>query len=389
MTHLTGLPPWRVLGLLAGAVLAVHALALQTQPARFGPAQAPLPQSVTVMTTRSIESNPPVATSPPQVTATPPTLTSPKSFAKPAEPEKKPVFKQKVPVAQEQSASIAINSIASAEPPVSANEAPEPPAVDSVAAGTGLPTFETVPAVPLATADSIAAASDAAVLQAPVLPPQTPVTAMALPASAQLQYKMTGSSKGLTYHAQGELLWQQGGGSYSARMTAKALFVGSRTMTSTGQVSDQGLAPSRFSDKSRTELAAHFEPDKGQISFSANTPSVPWTPGAQDRISVFLQLGGMLAGNPASFPLGSTISSLTVGPRAADYWTFVVEKEELLSLPFGELATLKLARQPRRDYDQKVELWYAPALGYLPVRTRITQANGDFVDQQLSELTRL
>ena len=389
MTHLTGLPPWRVLGLLAGAVLAVHALALQTQPARFGPAQAPLPQSVTVMTTRSIESNPPVATSPPQVTATPPTLTSPKSFAKPAEPEKKPVFKQKVPVAQEQSASIATNSIASAEPPVSANEAPEPPAVDSVAAGTGLPTFETVPAVPLATADSIAAASDAAVLQAPVLPPQTPVTAMALPASAQLQYKMTGSSKGLTYHAQGELLWQQGGGSYSARMTAKALFVGSRTMTSTGQVSDQGLAPSRFSDKSRTELAAHFEPDKGQISFSANTPSVPWTPGAQDRISVFLQLGGMLAGNPASFPLGSTISSLTVGPRAADYWTFVVEKEELLSLPFGELATLKLARQPRRDYDQKVELWYAPALGYLPVRTRITQANGDFVDQQLSELTRL
>ena len=52
------------------------------------------------------------------------------------------------------------------------------------------------------------------------------------------------------------------------------------------------------------------------------------------------------------------------------------------------MATLKLARQPRRDYDQKVELWYAPALGYLPVRSRITQANGDFVDQQLSELTR-
>ena len=388
MTHQTGLPPWRVLGLLAAAVLAVHALALQTQPARFGPAQAPSPQSVMVMTTRSIESSPPVATSPLQVTATPPALTSPKSFAKPAEPEKKPVFKQKVPVAQEQSASIATNSIASAEPPVSANEAPEPPAVDSAAAATGLPTLETVPAVPLVTADSIAAASDAVTSQLTALPPQTPVTAMALPASAQLQYKMTGSAKGLTYHAQGELLWQQGGGSYSARMTAKALFVGSRTMTSTGQVSDQGLAPSRFSDKSRTELAAHFEPDKGQISFSANTPSVPWTPGAQDRISVFLQLGGMLAGNPAGFPLNSTISSLTVGPRAADYWTFVVEKEELLSLPFGELATVKLARQPRRDYDQKVELWYAPALGYLPVRSRITQANGDFVDQQLSELTR-
>jgi len=385
MNHQTALPPWRVLGLLAAAVLAVHALALQTQPARFGPAQVPSPQTVTVMTTRSIESSPPAAASPPQVTAAPPALTAAKPLAQPAEPDKKPFFKQKVPVTQEQQAPIAMNSIAPAGLPVSANEAPEPPEVDSAASAAALPTLETAPAEPSVPAGSVAAASDAATSQ----PPQTPVTAMALPASAQLQYKMTGSSKGLTYHAQGELLWQHGGGSYSARMTAKALFVGSRTMSSTGQVSDQGLAPSRFSDKSRTELAAHFEPDKGQISFSANTPPVPWTPGAQDRISVFLQLGGMLAGNPAGFPLGSTISSLTVGPRAADYWTFIVEKEELLSLPFGELVTVKLARQPRREYDQKVELWYAPALGYLPVRSRITQANGDFVDQQLSELTRL
>jgi len=49
--------------------------------------------------------------------------------------------------------------------------------------------------------------------------------------------------------------------------------------------------------------------------------------------------------------------------------------------------TLKLARQPRREFDQKIELWYAPALGYLPVRTRITQNNGDYIDQRLSTVT--
>jgi hypothetical protein len=211
---------------------------------------------------------------------------------------------------------------------------------------------------------------------------------MALAPSARLDYRMTGSAKGLTYHAQGELLWENAGGSYNARMSVKALFIGSRTLSSTGQISAQGLAPTRFSDKSRTEVAAHFEPDKGQISFSANTPTVPWIQGAQDRVSVFLQLGGMLAGNPSGFPAGSTISTLTVGPRAADNWTFVVEGPELLALPFGETATVKLSRQPRRDYDQKVEIWFAPALDYLPVRSRITQANGDFVDQELSDLTR-
>ena len=171
-------------------------------------------------------------------------------------------------------------------------------------------------------------------------------------------------------------------------MTVKALFIGSRTLSSTGQVSGQGLAPSRFTDKSRTEVAAHFEPDKGQISFSANTPTLPWTPGAQDRVSVFMQLGGMLAGNPAAFPVGSQITLRTVGPRDADMWTFLVENEAPLSLPFGELATLKLSRKPRHEYDQKLEVWYAPALGYLPVRNKITQANGDFVDQELKTLSR-
>ena len=129
---------------------------------------------------------------------------------------------------------------------------------------------------------------------------------MALPASVQLDYQMTGSAKGLTYHANGELAWQNTGSAYNASMTVKALFIGSRTLSSTGQVSGQGLAPSRFTDKSRTEVAAHFEPDKGQISFSANTPTLPWTPGAQDRLSAFIQLGALLAGDPGAFPSGTT-----------------------------------------------------------------------------------
>ena len=44
----------------------------------------------------------------------------------------------------------------------------------------------------------------------------------------------------------------------------------------------------------------------------------------------------------------------------------------------------KLLRLPRRDYDQKAELWLAPDLGYVPVRIRLTQANGDFADLRLS-----
>jgi hypothetical protein len=53
-----------------------------------------------------------------------------------------------------------------------------------------------------------------------------------------------------------------------------------------------------------------------------------------------------------------------------------------VSLPGGEVQAVKLTRAPRRDYDQTAELWLAPQFGYLPVRIKITERNGDFVDQQ-------
>lgn len=211
---------------------------------------------------------------------------------------------------------------------------------------------------------------------------------------------MTGTSKGLTYYANADLTWSNSGSQYEAGMKVSALFVGSRSMSSVGRVTSSGLAPTRFADKFRSELAAHFDADKGKITFSANTPDATWVEGAQDRVSVFMQLAGMLAAGPAAtngqngqnglggFPVGSSITIYTVGPREADTWTFVVEAEEKLTLPYGEMSAFKLTRKPRREYDQKVEIWYAPSLGFLPVRNRITQQNGDFIDQMLETVTK-
>jgi len=164
-------------------------------------------------------------------------------------------------------------------------------------------------------------------------------------------------------------------------MEVSAFMVGSRVRTSAGKVTAQGLAPTRFSDKSRVELAAHFDHDKGRVTFS-NGPELPLLAGAQDQLSLFIQLGALLAGEPGKYPVGTTISTQTVGPRTAETWVVTVEREEKLELPGGDLATMKLVRNPRREYDQKAELWLAPSLSYLPVRLRITQPNGDYVDQQ-------
>ena len=83
-------------------------------------------------------------------------------------------------------------------------------------------------------------------------------------------------------------------------------------------------------------------------------------------------------------PFSASASSASIS-----VWTFVVEGEEAINLPAGDLTALKLSRKPRGEYDQKVEIWLSPSLGYLPVRSKITQSNGDFVDQQLSEASKL
>jgi hypothetical protein len=213
----------------------------------------------------------------------------------------------------------------------------------------------------------------------------TQATAFKAPDSALLKYQVQGQVKGLNYWASAELAWHQDGQNYESRLSVSAFLLGSRTQMSKGTLGPEGLMPTRFGDKSRSELAAHFQRDKGIISFSANSPDAPLLKGAQDRLSVVMQISSLFAGDPTRFPLGTMLSFQTVSQREAEVWHFLVEKEELLQLPSGEINAIKLNRKPRREFDQQIELWFAPTLGYLPVRLRITNANGDVVDQLLSK----
>lgn len=208
------------------------------------------------------------------------------------------------------------------------------------------------------------------------------------PASVVLDYLVQGKASGFSYQASAQLQWQNSNPHYKARLEISAFLINARVQTSTGLLGNEGLMPTRFSDKGRNELTVHFQRDKGLISFSANTPDVPLLKGAQDRLSVVLQLSALLAGDPRRYPEGTLLSFQTVSQREAEVWQFKVVKEETLSLPYGDLPSIKLQRVPRRDFDQRIELWLAPSLGYLPARLRITNADGDVVDQLLRGLEK-
>lgn len=360
-------PPWRALALLAGAVLLAHLAVLALAPLAGGPRPSPLAGK---FITRTIVIAPPAPEPEPAAAPRPPAAAKPPA---PRPPRPRPAARPPAPVAP---------SPAPAESPAPEQTAPaaaqapaDPPAAEAApgaaaagdAAGTG--------AAPAGAAGSGAAAGQA---EAPA--------PMQIPGSVQLAFAVTGQIGAAPMQGVfGKLIWQQDGQQYDAQLSLNFLFKTLRSQHSKGVIGPGGIEPARFSDTRRSEVAAHFMREQAQVVFSNNAPSVPLLPGAQDRLSVILQLGALLAGDPARYPPGAAFAIQTVGPRDADLWIFKVEDDEHLNLPAGEFNARKLTRNPRKPYDDKVELWIAPELGYLPVRIRQTHANGDFADFQLRD----
>lgn len=228
-----------------------------------------------------------------------------------------------------------------------------------------------------------ASASTPASAPSPSTPPRdkTPdFVVSGVPQAIKLIYQVDANK--FPYSLNGELLWAPDAANQYVASLRFGAFGQSRVQTSRGAIGPQGLLPERFSDKFRNEVAAHFNRAQGKVTFSANTPDAALLQGAQDRLSVLIQLAAMVASAPERFTPATTLTIQTVGPRDADLWLFTVGTMETLTLPGGTVPALKLSRNPRQPYDQQVDIWLAPALGYLPARIRITDANGDAIDQQ-------
>lgn len=200
-----------------------------------------------------------------------------------------------------------------------------------------------------------------------------------------LRYDVRATAHGVPLSGKGELLWRHDGDNYEARLQVSSALLGrSRVQRSTGRVTAEGLVPDLFSDRSRREQATRFDRTQGRLVFSNDRPSAPLPEGAQDRVSVLLQLAALIGGRPERYPAGARLEIQTAGTGDVESWVFSVEGEQDLRLPGGPVRALKLQRLPRKQDDQKVELWLAPRMDYAPVRVRLTSPDGDTVDQRWS-----
>jgi len=204
----------------------------------------------------------------------------------------------------------------------------------------------------------------------------------AFPPPVILNYDVFGQTDGQKNIVSASITWRHDGENYQASLVVSKFLVNLRQWTSKGALTAGGLAPVRFGEKGfrRAEVASHFVRDEGRVIFSANTAPVVLLPGAQDHLSVFMQLASLWAGEPNKLAGGDTLSFQSIGPRQAETWTFVVSPEERITVPGGNMQAIKLTREPTGDYSTKAEIWLAPQLAYMPAHIRLTEPNGNILD---------
>ena len=202
-----------------------------------------------------------------------------------------------------------------------------------------------------------------------------------VPDSVHLAYRFEGVIS-TPYSGSADLLWQREGAQYTSQLTIRVFGLNLQTWTSKGSITEQGLAPQQFRSKrlAQAETSAQFVRPQGTIRFSTNMPEATLQPGAQDQLSVFFQLSSLLAGEPQRWSAGQSIAFQAVSDLYAENWVFRIDAAETIQLPGGTFSAIKLTHEPNAERSQKLELWYVPSMGYLPLRIRIAESNGDFLD---------
>ena len=158
-----------------------------------------------------------------------------------------------------------------------------------------------------------------------------------------------------------------------------ALFRPARvTQTSEGEITAEGLQPHEYRT-TRNDVAtesATFDWQAHKLRYSGER-NAPISPGSQDMLSLFYQLGLQAVGE-------RTEIMLATGKKYERY-TFASLGEEKLSTRFGEQRVLHL-RTVGETGSEATEVWLGLDLHGLPLKVRYTDRHGESFEQVAEEV---
>jgi hypothetical protein len=289
-----------------------------------------------------------------------------------------------------------VRELAQAAPPPAAPPAPprRPPALaslQSAAPAASAPLADTPPLQP-----STPEPSPALEVALEALPP-APVPTAALvasptfewPPSTRLSYTLTGDFRG-PVQGTAQVEWLRSGTRYQVRMDVSAALLFSRHIISEGELTAEGLRPSRYDETTKVILR---EPRQLTVLLGrdvvrlAGGAEVPRPTGVQDSASQFVQMTWLFTTQPQLLERGRTVDIPLALPRRVETWTYEVLETETLATPAGPVQAVHVKpRRENRSNELVAEMWVAPSLQYLPVRMLIRQDAQTYIDLLIERL---
>ncbi|MES2633078.1 MAG: DUF3108 domain-containing protein [Pseudomonadota bacterium] len=302
-------------------------------------------------------------------------------FTRMLTPEAPPVVVAQAPPAPTRKAAPrrpSITSVPSAVAPVPAASEPQVPDMPVAAAEA--------PVEPAPSTPEPVVTPEAAQAQAEAIPAVVGVDAVAAPAylndwpaDTRLTYRLSGIFRG-PLHGKAQVQWQREGAQYQVRVAIDPNLLPGWVMTSQGEVLAEGLSPRVYEEvqinRTRTVRV-------GESTVTLNDGrSVPKPASVQDTASQFIELSHRFSTGQVALAAAGQISVYLARPGAVDLWTYDITGPEFLETKLGRLETWHLKPRPIANPRGNItpEIWFAPALRFLPVRIRVNQGEENFVD---------
>jgi hypothetical protein len=213
-----------------------------------------------------------------------------------------------------------------------------------------------------------------------------------VPPPAELSYKIEARQRGITLSGEALLDWRADSGGYSISNTARAQLLGKILESrSEGVLDDFGLAPTQFNEKRfrKSPTTVTFDRAGKAINFSDGDETYALVGGEQDRSSIQFQLAAVARAAPEKFVAGSEWKFFVAGRRDAEQWVFKVKGRESIKTGLGAVQAVHLVKLPPPDSkEQHIDLWLAPSLEWYPVKLRISDDPGEYVEQTLEKLAK-
>lgn len=213
-----------------------------------------------------------------------------------------------------------------------------------------------------------------------------------LPPSADLNYTIKATIRGLILDGTGSIQWTGAREKYRLLFETRTALTGTLLLeNSEGKIDRFGLAPDIFSIKRfrKEAVSILFDRNASQANFPGNVPPHLLQGGEQDRLSVLWQLLSVARAAPAHFKPGSAWTFYVLGQRDGEAWTFQVSEAQRMRTPLGEVDVLHVVRiLPENSGSQQLDIWLAPRYEWFPVKLRISETNGDYIEQNIERISK-